>query len=334
MRSQITITGRLTLCLSSVMAALVGVGCLGGDASRWLAWAVEAAGLAAGAAGIVIAARSMSRVRHITTDLEGRIDQVVSASAQVSSASELLAQSASEQAASLEETSTTSQEITSTAESNANNSRSAASFMQEVVQAVETANQTLEEMVNSMIEINTASEKISKIIKVIDEIAFHTNILALNAAVEAARAGEAGMGFAVVANEVRNLSQRCAQAAHDTSDLIEESITKTNEGTSKMDAVTMAIGAISDTALKAKALVDEVNAASGEQARAMEQVARTIDEMQSMTQKTAANAEESASASTELSSQAGAMSSAIMLLGSLAGVEQLEGSPYPALHRT
>ena len=321
MGSQFTISGRVTVCFSAVMAALLVVVCLGAGASPWLVRGVALTGMAAGAVGIVVAVRSMSRVCRITVDLEERIDQVASASTQVSSASQSLAQGASEQAASLEETSATSEEITSTAGRNADNSRSAAGLMQEVAQAVEKANQTLEEMVNSMIEINTASEKISKIIKVIDGIAFHTNILALNAAVEAARAGEAGMGFAVVADEVRSLSQRCAQAAHDTADLIEESIRKTSEGTSKMDAVTMAIGAISDTALKAKELVDEVNAGSGEQAKAMQQVARAIGEMQSVTQRTAANAEESASASTELSGQASAMNSAITQLGALVGAE-------------
>src|SRR5205814_9930224 len=113
-------------------------------------------------------------------------------------------------------------------------------------------------MVQAMSDIKTQSDKISKIIKVIDEIAFQTNILALNAAVEAARAGEAGMGFAVVADEVRNLAQRCAQAAKDTAALIEESIAKSADGKVKVDQVAQSIQGITEGSSKIKTLVDEV----------------------------------------------------------------------------
>jgi methyl-accepting chemotaxis protein len=122
-------------------------------------------------------------------------------------------------------------------------------------------------MVQSMKEINTSSEKISKIIRVIDEIAFQTNILALNAAVEAARAGEAGMGFAVVADEVRNLAHRSAQAAKDTAALIEESIAKSNEGNNKLQLVADSIQKVTGSATQVKVLVDEVDVGSQEQSR-------------------------------------------------------------------
>ena len=134
--------------------------------------------------------------------------------------------------------------------------------------------------------------KIAKIIKVIDEIAFQTNILALNAAVEAARAGEAGMGFAVVADEVRSLAQRCAQAAKDTAALIEESILKSGDGKGKVDQVTTAIRTITADTTSVKTLVEEVSLASQEQARGIQQIGKAIVQMEQVTQSTAANAEE------------------------------------------
>ena len=233
-------------------------------------------------------------------------EQITSASLQVASSSQTLAQGASEQAASLEETCVASEEITSMTRKNAENSQSAAAVMAEVDQRVAEGNRTLEEMVQSMQEITGSSDKISKIIKVIDEIAFQTNILALNAAVEAARAGEAGMGFAVVADEVRNLAQRSAQAAKDTAALIEESIAKSNEGSQRLEHVGEVIRAITESAAKVKTLVDEVNLGSQEQARGIEQISKS-SQMDRVTQGNAASAEESASASEQMSAQAEAL---------------------------
>jgi methyl-accepting chemotaxis protein/methyl-accepting chemotaxis protein-1 (serine sensor receptor) len=171
-------------------------------------------------------ARTTRQLRGVAAHVAEGAEQITSAASQVASSSQTLAQGASEQAASLEETAASSAEITSMTRKNAENSQAAASVMAEVDQRVSEGNRTLVEMVESMQQITGSSDKISKIIKVIDEIAFQTNILALNAAVEAARAGEAGMGFAVVADEVRNLAQRSAQAAKDTAGLIEESIAR------------------------------------------------------------------------------------------------------------
>jgi methyl-accepting chemotaxis protein/methyl-accepting chemotaxis protein-1 (serine sensor receptor) len=170
-----------------------------------------------------------------------------------------------------------------------------------------------------MKEIIDFSNKISKIIKVIDEIAFQTNILALNAAVEAARAGEAGMGFAVVAEEVRNLAQRSAQAAKDTAALIEESIEKSTVGSRNLNLVAEGIESITAGAMQVKTLVDEVNLGSQEQARGIEQVAKAITQMEQVTQKTAANAEESAAAAEELTAQSDALRGIVERLVELVG---------------
>jgi methyl-accepting chemotaxis protein/methyl-accepting chemotaxis protein-1 (serine sensor receptor) len=169
----------------------------------------------------------------------------------------------------------------------------------------EKANRSLAEMVDAMQGIHASSQKISKIIKVIDEIAFQTNILALNAAVEAARAGEAGMGFAVVADEVRNLAQRCAQAAKDTEGLIAESMQRSQSGKTKVDQVAVALGAITADALEVKVLVEEINQGSVEQTGGIEQISRAISQVEQVTQSSAANAEESAAAAQELNAQAG-----------------------------
>ena len=256
-------------------------------------------------------------------------EQVSSASGQVSGSSQSLAQGASEQAASLEETSASSEEMSSMTRKNAENSQQAAVLMNAVSQRVTEANRTLADMTTSMQEIGASSGKISKIIKVIDEIAFQTNILALNAAVEAARAGEAGMGFAVVAEEVRSLAQRSAQAAKDTAALIEDSILKSGEGSRKLGEVAGSIHAITEGAGKVKTLVDEVEASSKEQAQGIEQISKAVAQMDTVTQRTAANAEESASASEELNAQSQALMAVVEQLQALVGA----GSGQSAVSR-
>jgi methyl-accepting chemotaxis protein len=242
-------------------------------------------------------------LRRIIMDLSTGSQQITAAAEQVAASSQSLAQGASQQAASLEQTSASSEEINSMAQKNAESSRSAAILVASSEKKFGQANHKLEQMVVSMGEIKASSDSIAKIIKVIDEIAFQTNILALNAAVEAARAGEAGMGFAVVADEVRSLAQRCAQAARDTATLIEESIAKSSDGKGKVDDVAAAILEIIAEAAKVRSLIDEVSCGSQEQTRGIEQMAKAITQMQTVTQNTAAGAEEGASAATELSAQ-------------------------------
>jgi methyl-accepting chemotaxis protein len=266
------------------------------------------AGLLVGLALAFLVTRNIGRsLGKVTLDLGESARRVADAASQVSGSAQSLAEGASQQAASLEETSASSVQINAMASQNRRSSTAAADTMIEVSEHVGGANRNLDEMLVSMDEIHSSSDKISRIIKVIDEIAFQTNILALNAAVEAARAGEAGLGFAVVADEVRGLSQRCAQAAQDTEDLIRESIAKSSDGRAKMGQVATAVRSITESSVKVTALVEEVKRGSDEQAREIEQVARSIGQMENLTQATAASAEESASASEELRAQSEAL---------------------------
>jgi methyl-accepting chemotaxis protein len=240
----------------------------------------------------------------IVAGMDEGASQVASAAGQVSSASQSLAEGSSEQAASIEETSSSMEEMSSMTMKNAENAGHANNLMQEANQVVGTADNSMGQLTTSMEEISKASEETSKIIKTIDEIAFQTNLLALNAAVEAARAGEAGAGFAVVADEVRNLAMRAADAAKNTSDLIEGTMRKVGDGSELVAKTNKAFGQVAESSGKVGELVAEISEASSEQSNGIEQVNTAINEMDKVVQQNAANAEESASASEEMSAQA------------------------------
>ena len=302
--------------------------------SKWLMTLLLVVGGLAALAALATVRSVAGQLRQYADEMLEGSRQVAAAAGQVASASQSLAQGTSEQAATLEETSSSTTEIAAITRKNAENTKSVAGLMGETAQLVSAANHNLEEMVESMKEINGSSSKISKIIRVIDEIAFQTNILALNAAVEAARAGEAGMGFAVVADEVRNLAQRSAQAARDTALLIEESIAKSNEGSNKLDQVAQSIRQITGSSTQVKTLVDEVSAGSQEQSRGIEQISSAVGQMDQVTQRSAANAQESAAASEELASQAQGLYNVVERLRALVGQGRDSVSPASAAGST
>jgi methyl-accepting chemotaxis protein len=246
-------------------------------------------------------------VNRIITGLREGAEQVASASGQVSSASQSLAEGATEQAAGLEETSSSLEEMSSMTKQNADNAQQANTLAAEAKKAANDGSEAMNRMAGAIEDIKKSSDETAKIIKVIDEIAFQTNLLALNAAVEAARAGEAGKGFAVVAEEVRNLAMRSAEAAKNTSNLIEQSVNNSRNGVAICSEVKKALDEIVGSIGKTADLVGEIAAASNEQAQGVDQINTAVSQMDKVTQQNAANAEESASASEELSGQAESM---------------------------
>lgn len=250
--------------------------------------------------------------------LGGAAEQITSAAAEVSASSQSLAQGASQQAASIEETSACTAQVNAMADQNKVNSNSTAVIVSAAAARFEKTNVSLFSMVAAMNGINESSEKISRIMKVIDQISFQTNILSLNAAVEAARAGEAGKGFAVVAEEVRSLAGRCAQASEDTTKLIEDCLARSRDGKAMMEGLAIEIRTITSDSSKMKVLVDEINVGSVEQSKGIDQISRSIQQMEHITQSNAAAAEETAAAAAELSSQAGVIRGIVGQLASLA----------------
>lgn len=250
-------------------------------------------------------ARSIIRpVNCVVSRLSDGAERVAAASSEVSSASQQLSEGASTQAASLEQSSSSLEEMASMITQNANHANTANKLVQDSKAIFTKADAYITQLTESMADITNASEETFKIIKTIDEIAFQTNLLALNAAVEAARAGEAGAGFAVVASEVRNLALKAAEAAKNTSNLIEETVTKIQDGAIIVDKANESFKEVAEHNNKLDGLMNEIAVASTEQSQGIDQVNKAVADMDQVTQQTAANAEETSSSSEEMNTLA------------------------------
>ncbi|MBD3184598.1 hypothetical protein GF312_20120 [Candidatus Poribacteria bacterium] len=268
----------------------------------------------------VIVGGVVSPIKKTISEITIGSEQVASASQQMASTSQQIASASSEQAASLEETSSSLEEMSAMTKQNAENAQKANNLAINAKKTAQTGNEYMKNLNKAMDDIFNSGKETAKIAKTIEDIAFQTNLLALNAAVEAARAGEAGSGFAVVAQEVRNLAQRAGDAARDTGSLIQESTAKIDVGLEVSNDTANALDEINSNVEEVSELLSEITLASKEQAQGIEQINIAVAEMDVTTQSNAASSEESASASQELSAQAGQLNQVVNSLAKIIGL--------------
>lgn len=272
------------------------------------------------------ALKKLVQQNHYTlSTIRDSAGQVNASTTQVASASEALAQGSTEQASAIEQITASITEVADKTRQNATEANAAAELIAKTIEDVKKGNVEMEEMVVAMQDINKASEGISKIIKVIDDIAFQTNILALNAAVEAARAGEAGKGFAVVAEEVRNLAAKSSSAAAETAEMIADSIQKVEVGSQIANETAEALEEITNAVKRSETIITEIAAASNYQATAIIQIEQAINQVSQVVQTNSATSEECAAASQELAAQVERVRE-LMSVFKLGGAPQMSNS--------
>lgn len=242
--------------------------------------------------------------RHAMLGIRDAAEQVALGSSQVAGASEALAQGTTEQAGAIQEITASIADVAGKTRQNADEANKVAELTVQTVENAQQGNEQMHQMMEAMREINQASENISKIIKVIDDIAFQTNILALNAAVEAARAGEAGKGFAVVAEEVRSLAAKSAAAASETAEMIEDSMHKVEVGSSIADDTARALELVTAAVKESGELIRSIAESSNYQATEIAQIDQAVEQVAQVVQNNSATSEQCAAASVELSNQA------------------------------
>lgn len=294
--------------------------------------------LTLGAAVISTLATALLLIRSTRRDFSRMADavganatQIAASTAQVSAASQTLAEGASSQAAIVEETSATLEELNGMTRRNAESADNAKSVANRARESATAGRQRMDAMIDAMAGIQHASTEISKILKTIDEIAFQTNILALNAAVEAARAGEAGAGFAVVAEEVRALAQRCTTAAKETAEKISDSVNKSNAGAELSEKVARELREIGTFVEQVDGLVAEIATASRQQSEGLNQLTSAVNQIDRATQSNAAGAEENAAAAHDLQRQATSLQETASQLRALAGLKRTNASTQNAV---
>lgn len=296
-----------------------GLSAAQGAMTLWIIVLAGATALAACALSVVYSLRISRPLLRIIADLRNGSNFVTATASQVSSSSQSVAEGSGEQAASLEETGASLEEMSSMTKRNAENSTKANELAREAHKAAEQGAADMRAMAEAVNAIKASSDEVAKIIKTIDEIAFQTNILALNAAVEAARAGEAGAGFAVVANEVRNLAQRAAAASKETAEKIENAIGKTTQGVAISHQVSKRLGEVVERIQQVDRLIGEVASASKEQSDGVQQANLAVRQIDQIVQKNAASSEESAAAAEELNVQAASLREIVSTLCKIAG---------------
>jgi methyl-accepting chemotaxis protein len=290
------------------------------DRTTWILAAAGPVGLTLGIGLAALIVRGITRkLRQVAGELGKAASEVAGAASHVAGSAVTLAEQSAEQTASIGQVSAASNQINSVAARNAHNSDAAARSTTEASKHIHEADQNLDRMVESMQEIGASNGKIAATMKVIDSIAFQTNLLALNAAVEAARAGEAGLGFAIVADEVRNLARRTADAARDTAAIIEDSIGKSAAGQARLDQVASAIRAMTASAGEMQRLVEEVREGSQQQAQEIEIVAETIGRMEVAARRTGVSASAGTSAADRLTAQSASLDKTLDHLNRLIG---------------